>query len=365
MARQSNRELLEEYVDSLEQFRTDRDIDIKLAKGQSSYEYVIISELNLGAKDNKPAIKKLLKQIQFVKENDKAFVVLGGNLISYTKDSREMLKYAKVIAGALEPIKDKIVLAYYGPEEVRYTKAKEPLHPLHHIIRALKLNPNKLIRENNAVINVQIENTKTKKPILVRDRFVAIKSTAQTFSSEGNNIYKVVGNPGSYDNIFVTCCNNSGVFRKAIMRPSYSGNNDQIEKHSFNVVLDSGYKLKMKTPGNRISRFNFVDKYSYMITISDNKDASRVVGKDTLTEEPYKTFISRHVIDAVKTQNDIKQLTNTYLNIKKSNEFKARWLMDEIQKKLHNINETNLQTLIDQKKTIETKTDAKEPVRER
>ena len=354
MAKITNKELLEQYVSSIDDIKGIDDLKIVLPKGQTSYEYVIISELGIGAKNNRPAIKKLLKQISYLKDNHQVFVVLGGNLISYTKDIDEVKKYVKVLSGALEPIKDRIKLAYYGDEEKRFEKAKEPLCPVTMLLKSLKLNPNKVLHKNGAVVNVCVQGANTgNTPVWVRDRFVAIKSTAQTFSAEGKNGYKMVENPGNFDNIFITCCNNSGVFRKAIMRSSRAGNNDQIEKHNFNVILDSGYKLVMKTPGGRIRRFNFVDKYSYTITPSINQDASRVVGKETLTEEKFKTFISRRVISTERILDNMRNLTNAYLQTKKANEFKAKWLCDIVAKNLKAVDELNLKTLIEQKNQIE------------
>lgn len=360
MARQTAEEILEAYIKELESVKPLNDINIKLPKGQTSYEYVIISDLNLGAKNNKPAIKKLIKQINFVKENKQSFVVLGGNLLAFTRDSREYKKYIGVMSALLEPIKDKIVLAYGSYEDKRFEKAKEPLYPNVSIISKLKLNPSKIVRSDGAVINITLSSKNTNdKTIVIKDRFISIKSTAQTFSAEGSNAFKNVGGLGNYDNIFVTCANNSGVFRKAIMRKSSLNNNDQIEKHSFNLVLDSGYKLLMKTPSNKIMRYNFTDKYSYKITPCVNKDASRVVGKNTLTEEPYKSFISRCVIGGGKVKNKIKTLTNAYLIQKKANEIKAQWLIDEIKAKLEQVNNINLNNLIKEKNKAD-KQDLKE-----
>ena len=354
MAKKSNQDYLEEYLVSFDSKSIKSDnIFVKLPKGKKNYEYVIISELNIGSKDNKPAIKKLLKQIDFISKKD-VMVVLGGNLFSYVNDISEVKKYAKVIAGALDPIKEKIILAYDGAEERRSIKAKNSFYPTRYLLKMLQLNENKIYRPNGAVINVISNSANTNnEQVCTRDKFLSIKSTAQTFSAEGNNSFKVAGHPGNYDNIFVTCANNSAIFRKAIMRASSVGNNDKIEKHNFNLILDSGYKLLMKTPGYKIVRYNFIDKFSYVITPSVNRDAGRVVGKDTLTEEPYKAYVSRHVIGSEPVKKSLKSITNMYNSAKNENEFKAKWLCDEIQKKLQMVNSANLDNLLKLKDDIE------------
>lgn len=305
-------------------------VTIDWTDGRKSFNIYVFSDLYLGSPLNMPKINKLIADIEQVKNDPDAIVILGGNIVSYEARKKTGFKTVEKTNMALalfEPIKDKVVAVINGPFEDSF--ARRDVYPAKSLAKKLGI-PDRYF-PNGVDLQVKVKNSYTDNTEQVVTIFAtSLKSKANTFSGVGNLAEKTAIQHGMADINIFTCVNKSFAPRRVMQRDC--GKSDHVELAPYYIVGNSGYKSFVNLPNNKLIEPNYSGNKIYHVVVGRNLDNDNS-DKKTISKPQYKVYLERHSFGESVTTKEEVALTDELVRVKKKNTMLAKIMksmIDEI-----------------------------------
>lgn len=339
-------------------------IEIKLPKNLNAVKLAVIHNLNIGELSFSPAeIKNLLSHIEEIKNDEEARVVLGGDLFNFASGGKEarMLcaypvdKQVEVLTDILEPIKDKIVVAYDGTSEQNFIK-KDAINPTSMLIDNLGINPKTYTGTNFANASIEFQNDYTKgtkqKVNMLLDHGFLTANTYTTALKKTRNLENLFSGKDLYVS---THYNKFSVVNSSRVFTTKKG---AIEKKPVYFVTLSGYReyYDQKNKDRHLSPA-YTGNSMLRVFVAENPEHKATRPKNTIGEPKYKTNLEI-VHFGRNVQDDFNfELIDHINDIKNKNRKLTDSVIYAIQDKVNNRTKEDIKTAIQEFYPTETNTE--------
>jgi len=273
-------------------------IEIKLPKNLNAVKLAVIHNLNIGELKFSPAeIENLLSHIEEIKTDEETRVVLGGDLFNFAaggKEARMLCAYpvdkqVEVLADILDPIKDKIIVAFDGTSEQNFIK-KDAYNPTATLISRLGIDPKVYTETNfaNARIEFQNDYTKgTKQNVdMLIDHGYLTANTYTTALKKTKNLETLFSGKDIY---ISTHYNKFSVVNSSRVFTTKKG---AIEKKPVHFVTLSGYReyYDQKNKDRHLTP-SYTGNAMLRVFVSENPEHKATRPKNTIGEPKFKTNV--------------------------------------------------------------------------
>jgi len=331
---------------------------VKLANNLNYVDICVLSNIMVGltgsstrtAKDDRPfRIKKFKAHIQELAKDPNARIVLGGNLFYFPGGSEKFreeyspsyLEQASILAELLMPIKNKIIGAIDGSEEIKIFE-KDGFNA------SLALMENLGYKERYfgqmAEIDFEFKNSYTKNSpktvnMLFDHGFLSANVTSTVAKKTEGLRKKIMGK----DFYFTSHYNKLFIEKIATLE---SVNSQMVKKPCY-VVSVGGYRdYPNRLTSNRNVSPSNTDNGLIRVFVAPNPDKNNIRGNNYLAEAPLK-ICQEFINFGTTTSNHLDfDLCEEIMALNEENSLNKQYLMKKIEEKIDLINKNNIEKIL-------------------
>ena len=294
-------ERIKNNAQQAEKLPRQKHITVNLTHGQKDIDVCVLSNIQIGltgahmhtAKEDRPVrINKLKAHIAELAKNPNAKVFLGGDLFYFpggTMETREMYspsyeEQVDIMAELLEPIKDKIIAAYAGTDEVKIFE-KDHLDLTQKLMERLDLADRYCgqMAEVDFIFNNEYTNYTPKTVNMLFDHGFLVANTLGTVAKKTEDLQKKINGKDFY---FTSHYNKLMIEKRATL---IADNGTRMIKVPSYFISVGGYRdFANRLASNRNTSPSNTNNGMFRIFVAPNPDRNNVRGHDYLGEPQFK-----------------------------------------------------------------------------
>ena len=334
-------------------------IVVNLPHGQKDVDVCVLSNIQIGltgahmhtAKEDKPVrINKLKAHIEELSKNPNARVFLGGDLFYFpggTMETRELYspsyeEQVEIMAELLMPIRNKIIAAYAGTDEVKIFE-KDHLDLTQMLMEKLGLADRYCgqMAEVDLIFNNEYTNYNPKAVNMLFDHGFLVANTTNTVAKKTEDLQKKINGKDFY---FTSHYNKLMIEKKATL---IADNGTRMIKVPNYFISVGGYRdYANRLASNRNTSPSNTNNGMFRIFVAPNPDRNNVRGHDYLGEPQFK--ICQEFVNFGK--GNVKHfdfdLIEEVARVKEENILIRDALIQKLNEKIEMINHDNALTVL-------------------
>lgn len=347
------------YKSNANKLPRSKHIVVKLSPDIKQIDMCVLSNIMVGltgahnktAKEDKPfRIQKFKAHIEELAKNPEAQVMLGGDLFYFpggTAKYREAYSpsyedQVRLLAELLTPIKDKIVGAYDGTEEIKIFE-KDGINLTSMLMKTLGLGERYCgqMAEVDFIFNNSMTNSTSQPVYMLFDHGFLVANTTATVARKTEGLQEKINGKDFY---FTSHYNKLFIERRASL---VADNGNRMLKKPYYFVSVGGYRdyPNRLTSNRNVSAAN-TDNGMIRVFVVPNPDRGNVRGHDYVGEPTYKICQEFKNFGRTPGTDLDFDIIKEVAKINAENTYAKIMLLDSIDKQFVNLQKENVEKIL-------------------